>query len=123
MKFFLLLALISGGATGTRLRLTEAFAESFIPSSGAAANNNNGTGTGITCDKCQSMLSKVENLMYLANDYSKFICTVVPEAEKAPCLEMAETITPYVMIQIIENYEPATVCQRLGYCKKSWWLF
>ena len=83
----------------------------------------NVTTTGITCGQWQSMLTRVENLIYLTSDYTRAVCAVVPEAETAPCLEMAETLTPYIALQLAVNFSPQTVCQEIGYCKRPWWLF
>ncbi len=90
---------------------------------GSAVAHNTTTTTRITCDQCQSMLTRVENLLYLTSDYTRAVCAVVLETEKQPCLEMAEMLTPYIALQLAVNFSPQTVCQDIGYCKRPWWQF
>ncbi len=76
--------------------------------------------TNITCDKCIDLVSKTENLLYLADEYAAFACAVVTPPERPSCIEMAEAVVPFLIVEVLENYQPEHVCRQLEFCPKRW---
>lgn len=77
----------------------------------------------ITCELCMSMIHKTENLLYLADEYAAFACGVLQPPDRPACVEMAQAVIPFAIVQVVENYSPETVCRYLEYCPRRRWFW